>query len=91
MTPTRPAHREPPPTAGRLARQTLLNTLVTTAVADPMAIRGVSPGNQANGAATVTTVQLGTGVEQRAPFVRMSADSSEGWHESTTAEPAFTH
>ncbi|MFJ9909880.1 hypothetical protein ACIRVK_45120 [Streptomyces sp. NPDC101152] len=56
-----------------------------------MAIRGVSPGNQANGAVTVTTVQLGTGVEQTVPFVRMSADSSESWHESTTAEPAFTH
>ncbi|MEU5307895.1 hypothetical protein [Streptomyces sp. NPDC021562] len=66
MTPARPAHREPPPTAGRLARQTLLNTLVTTAVAGPMAIRGVSPGNQANGAVTVATVQLGTGVEQTA-------------------------
>ncbi|MDX2683076.1 hypothetical protein [Streptomyces soliscabiei] len=68
-----------------------MNTLVTTAVAGPMAIRGVSPGNQANGAVTVTTVQLGTGVEQTATFVRMSADSSDGWHESTTAEPAFAH
>ncbi|MFI1707689.1 hypothetical protein [Streptomyces griseoruber] len=66
MTPTRPTHREPPPTAGRLARQTLLNTLVTTAVAGPTAIRSVSPGNQANGAATVATVQPGTGVEQTA-------------------------
>ncbi|MGC0341196.1 hypothetical protein [Streptomyces sp. SLBN-8D4] len=91
MTPTRPAHREQPPTVGRLARQTLLNALVTTAVAGPMAMRGVSQGNQANGAVTVTTVQLGTGVEQAAPFVRMSADSSKGRHESTTAEPAFMH
>ncbi|MEV5957525.1 hypothetical protein AB0M11_27795 [Streptomyces sp. NPDC051987] len=66
MTPTRPPHREPPPTAGHLARQSLLNTLVTTAVAGPVAIRGVSPGNQANGAATVATVQPGTGVEQTA-------------------------
>lgn len=68
MTPTRPVHREPPPTAGRLARQTLLNTLVTMAVAGPMAIRGVSPGNQANGAVAVAvaTVQLGTGVGQTA-------------------------
>ncbi|WP_340373810.1 hypothetical protein U5640_00505 [Streptomyces sp. SS7] len=91
MTPARPARREPPPTVGRLARQTLLNALVTTAVAGPMAGRGVSPGNEANGAGTVSTVQPGTGVEQTASFVRMSADSSDGRHESTTAEPAFTH
>ena len=56
-----------------------------------MAIRGVSPGNQADGAVTVTTVPPGTGAEQTAPFVRMSADSSDGRHESTTAEPALTH